>query len=56
MQIGRLHIGFIRQNNKIIFELFEYEYACCKCHILTILGMCFTWMGDECLMGDIDND
>lgn len=53
MKLGRLHIEFWRKNGKIAWVPFEYLSpknggAICGCYLLTILGLCFEYMGDEC--------
>lgn len=52
MTIGRLHIGVWRRAGKFVFvpyELLTPSNGCsCGCYMLTILGVCFTWLGDEC--------
>lgn len=53
MRIGKLDISFWRRNGKIIFNpFFEFLYpengTYCGCYMLTIFGLCFNWLSDEC--------
>ena len=49
MRLGRLEIDVWRTaEGKIQFLWWEYLHGCCGCRILTILGLGFTWLSDEC--------